>query len=169
MNRRKAREQSSERSTANSNVRRQPVQSSWPDLTCFGCGPANPEGLHLESYLSADGTALEATFNPRPVHTAGVASVAYGGLIASLIDCNSIWTAMTFRSLADGRLLDDPPAVRYVTGTLSVEYHRTTPLDEPIHLRSWVEGDVGRRTIVRTELGAGGEVTATGEVLAVAI
>ena len=158
-----------ERTIPDSNGQRRPVQSSWPDLTCFGCGSANPEGLHLQSYLSTDGTALEATFTPRPIHTAGVANVAYGGLIASLVDCNSIWTAMTFRNLSEGLSAFDPPAVRYVTGRLSVEYRRPTPLDEPIHLRSWVDGDVGRKSLVRTELGPPGDVTATGEVLAVAI
>lgn len=154
------------------NAAGQPVQHTTPELTCFGCGPANHAGLGLESHLTEDESTLTATFTPRPVHTAGMENVLYGGLIASLIDCNSIWAAMVFRNLADGRGPDDPPAVSYVTGELNVEYRRPTPTDEPIFLRSWIEGDrddLGKKVRVTTELGTADEVTAIGDVLAIAI
>lgn len=163
-------------------IGRRAVQDTWPALTCWGCGPANPEGLRLRSYASPDGRTLAATFRPRSAFDSGWAGVAYGGLLASLVDCNSIWTAMVARNRADGLPPDAPPAVRYVTSRLSVDYLRPTPLDRPIHVRSRVDGPVGRRTRVLTELGPVGrsttaidprdpvdEPTATGEVLAVAV
>lgn len=149
-----------------------PVQHTTPELTCFGCGPANHEGLNLESYLTDDGSALEATFDPRPVHTAGMENVMYGGLVASLIDCNSIWAAMVFRNLADGRGPADPPAVSYVTGELNVTYQQPTPLDEPIVVRSWIDedrDDLGKKVRVKTTLGPAGDVSAIGDVLAISI
>ncbi|MFC7045858.1 PaaI family thioesterase [Halobacteriaceae archaeon GCM10025711] len=145
------------------------VQDSWPGLTCYGCGPSNDEGLRLKSYLTADGDALVATFEPRRAFNAGVADAMYGGLVASLVDCNSIWAAMTFRNIADGRARDAVPGTAYVTGRLSVEYLRPTPLDRPIVVRSWVEGEAGKTARVLTELGPAGQVTARGEVVAVAI
>jgi hypothetical protein len=161
------------------------VQDAWPELTCFGCGPSNPVGHRLKSRLSADETSIVAVFDPKPEHNSGAPNVMYGGLVASLVDCNSIWAAMVFRNLADGRSHLDPPATAYVTGELSVKYVAPTPLDRPVRVESWVEGDVGRRTRVVTELGpvaddasatTGGsgddedfEVTARGDVDAVAV
>ena len=25
-------------------------QDVWPALTCYGCGPGNPDGLHIKSF-----------------------------------------------------------------------------------------------------------------------
>jgi acyl-coenzyme A thioesterase PaaI-like protein len=144
-----------------------PVQASWPDLTCYGCGPANDVGFHLKSYLGDEGDTLVATVYPDEVFNSGAPNVMYGGHIASLIDCHSIWTAITFAYLADGRQLGSSPRITYVTGELCVDYLSPTPLDQPIELTAWVDGDPGKHALVTTELGPENEVTATGEVLAV--
>jgi hypothetical protein len=147
----------------------EPVQAAWPHNTCYGCGQSNPDGHQLESYLADDGEALVATFDPEPTHAAGYPDVAYGGLLASLVDCHSIWTAMTFRYMEESReLLDDDPLRMYVTGELTTRYLAPTPLDEPIHLRAWVDGDVGRKTTVVCEAGPeGGDPTVEAEATAV--
>jgi hypothetical protein len=41
-----------------------------PDGSCFGCGPANKDGLQLKSYRQDDGTVV-ATITPEPKHEAG--------------------------------------------------------------------------------------------------
>lgn len=146
-----------------------PVQHSWPDLTCFGCGPANEDGVHLESYLGPDDETLVATVDPEDRFTSGAPNVMYGGHVASLVDCHSVWTAITFAYLAADRPLGSDPRIEYVTGRLSVDYRAPTPLDEPIHLTARPEGDVGRKATIRTELGPEGETTATGEVVAVRV
>lgn len=139
-----------------------PVQASWPELTCYGCGPANPDGLHVESYVASDGRTLVATVEPSDAF-----NVVPG--VASVVDCNSIWAAMTFASPFDARPPDGPPAARYVTAELRVSYLKPTPLGVPLEVRSWVDGDVGRRVRVLTEVGPPGDVTATGEVVAVRV
>ncbi|WP_136591350.1 PaaI family thioesterase [Salinigranum halophilum] len=146
-----------------------PVQTSWPDLTCYGCGPANEVGLHLESYLGEDGETLVATVQPDEIFNSGAPNVMYGGHIASLIDCHSIWTAIVFAYIAENRQLGSSPRIAYVTGELCVDYLAPTPLDRPIELTAWVDGDPGKRTRVKSELGLEDEITATGEVLAVRI
>jgi len=146
-----------------------PVQSSWPELTCWGCGPANDEGLHLESYLGADGETLVATVEPDDVFDSGSPNVMHGGHVASLLDCHSIWTAITFAYEVADRPLGSDPRIAYVTGELSIDFRRPTPLDEPVHLTAWVDGGVDRRTTVRSQLGPAGEVTASGEVEAVRV
>jgi hypothetical protein len=146
-----------------------PVQHSWPDLTCFGCGPANEAGFQIESYLGPDGETLVARVTPDTRFTSGAPNVAWGGYVASLVDCHSVWTAIAFAHEAEGRPLGSEPRIEYVTGSLSVDYRAPTPLDEPIHLRSWVDGDVGRTATVRSEVGPEGETTAEGEVVAVRV
>jgi hypothetical protein len=146
-----------------------PLQDVWLDATCFGCGPGNPEGLHIKSYWSEDGRFVIATHHPHARYNAGFSNVMYGGLVASLIDCHSIWTAIAFAYRAEGRPHGSPPAITYVTGQLTVKYLKPTPLDQPIHLKAWVEGEIGRKMRVLCELGIEGLVTATGDVIAVRI
>lgn len=147
----------------------EPVQAAWPELTCWGCGPANEDGIHLESYVAEDGETLVATVEPDAVFDAGAPDVMYGGHVASLVDCHSIWTAITFAYEAEERPLGSDPRIAYVTGDLRVEFNRPTPLDRPVHLAARIAGDVGTRTTVRSEVGPEGQVTATGEVTAVRV
>jgi acyl-coenzyme A thioesterase PaaI-like protein len=123
----------------------------------------------LKSYRSKNGETLVATVDPQDMFTSGAPNVMYGGHIASLIDCHSIWTAITFAYAAENRLLGSSPRIAYVTGKLSVNYLEPTPLDQPIHLTAWVDGEVGRKTLVRSELGPESEPTATGEVLTIRV
>jgi len=60
-------------------------ESLYPELTCFGCGHANPRGCHLRSY--ADGDVTVAEFNPRPEHDNRFGFVN-GGIIATVLDCH---------------------------------------------------------------------------------
>lgn len=148
----------------------EPVQAAWPDNTCYGCGQANPEGFQLESYLAPDRDALVATFDPEPTHAAGYPEFAYGGLLASLVDCHSLWTALTFRYEAEGRTLLSDPLHMYVTGELTTKYLAPTPLDEPIALEAWVDGDVGEKIQVVCEVRSeGGDPTVRAEQTAVEV
>ena len=60
------------------------IQDHYPPkfAHCFGCGPANPHGLKLNSYLRGDHT--EARFTPDSRYSGGVPDNVYGGMIASL-------------------------------------------------------------------------------------
>jgi hypothetical protein len=134
-----------------------------PEGTCFGCGPANPDGLKIKSYWSDDGQYVVANFRPAERFTSGLRNALYGGLIASLIDCHSNWTAMAFGYKAEGREPGSLPLIASVTASLGVKYLKPTPMDAPLWLRAWVEGEVGRRTRVICELGWQDTVTATGD------
>lgn len=58
----------------------------WPENTCFGCGPANEEGLQLRSFPTADGVV--ATWQPKRHHSAHP-GVLCGGVIGTLLDCHT--------------------------------------------------------------------------------
>lgn len=145
-----------------------PVQDSWPDLSCFGCGPGNEKGLQFKSYRVPDELALEGTVQP-PERFRVLPGVVYGGYLASVIDCNSMWTAMTFASPADARPPENKPAAAYATAELAVEYHETTPLGVPLEITSRVADDIGRSVHVETEIVADGTLRVSGHVTAVRV
>jgi hypothetical protein len=140
-----------------------------PNGTCYGCGSANPDGLHIKSYWSDDGQFVVASFDPPTKYSSGFKDAMYGGLVASLIDCHSNWTAMAFGYKAEGREPGTLPLVTSVTGSLGIKYLKPTPMTQTIHLKAWVEGEIGRKTRVLCELGTGDTVTALGDSIFVRI
>jgi len=141
-------------------------QDHYPENVshCYGCGRLNGHGHQIKTAWDGDETVTRYT--PRPYETA-VPGFAYGGLIASLIDCHSTGTAAAAMYRQEGRGLDTLPAYRFVTGSLHVDYLQPTPIDGPIEIRGRVKEIKGRKVIVETSVLAGGVVTARGEVVAV--
>lgn len=100
-----------------------------PGTTCFGCGPANPKGLRLRSYLG-DGDQTVAEFTPWSEHDNGLGYLN-GGIICTVLDCHSA-TPMMVRAEELG--LFEAGLLPYVTAGLDVRYLRPTPLGGPLHL-----------------------------------
>lgn len=125
-----------------------------PGLQCFGCGPANPQGLHLESFEQGDG--LVAHFKPQPHHLA-FPGVVNGGIIGALLDCHSNWAATI--ALKQARGLDHPPST--VTADFHVKMRKPTPLDSVLDLEARAVSIEGDKVTVEATLAAGGVVTAT--------
>ena len=105
-----------------------------PELTCFGCGPANANGLRLRSFPGPDGAT--ATFTPWPEHDNGLGYLN-GGIISTVLDCHS---AAAVLDEADRRGWGPLPgaSLAYVTAGLDVRYLRPAPLTEPVTLRAVV-------------------------------
>lgn len=141
-------------------------QDYYPDDVshCYGCGRLNPQGYQIKSFW--DGDESVCFFTPKPYHTAFPGYV-YGGLIASLIDCHSTGTAAAAAYRAQGRPMDTEPALRYVTGSLHVDYLQPTPIGVPLEVRGVVKEIKGRKVRISTTLSADGRVCARGEVIAV--
>jgi acyl-coenzyme A thioesterase PaaI-like protein len=128
-----------------------------PQGRCFGCGPANPDGLHVRSFPSADDPAtVIAEWTPEPRYEA-FEGVVNGGIIGALLDCHSNWTATYHLMRARGA--DRPPTT--VTLDYAVRFRRPTPSGEPIRLSAHVVEAADDRATVEASLEAGGEVTAT--------
>ncbi|MDP4979059.1 MAG: PaaI family thioesterase [Desulfobacterales bacterium] len=143
-------------------------QDYYPDYSshCYGCGRLNSAGLQIKSYW--DGEESVCRFDPKPYHTA-IPGFVYGGLIASLIDCHSTGTASAAAYRAEGRAMDTDPPLRFLTAALHVDYLRPTPIDGPLEVRARVKEIKGRKVVVSSQLLAGGEVCARGEVVAVQV
>jgi acyl-coenzyme A thioesterase PaaI-like protein len=141
-------------------------QDTYPDdvAVCYGCGKLNEHGHRIKSYWDGDETVCR--FDPQPYHTA-MEGYVYGGLIASLIDCHSTGTAAAAKYREQGREMDTEPALRFVTGSLHVDYLRPTPIGTTLEVRGRVKLIKGRKVVVESELSADGRVCARGEVVAV--
>ncbi|UCH60158.1 MAG: PaaI family thioesterase [Anaerolineales bacterium] len=143
-------------------------QDYYPDYSshCYGCGRLNEYGHHIKSYW--DGDEAVCHFKPQPYHTA-IPGYVYGGLIASLIDCHGTGTAAAAAYRQEGRTMDSQPPLRFLTGTLHVEYLRPTPIDTILEVRARVKEIKGRKVVISEELVAEGQVCARGEVVAIQV
>lgn len=133
-----------------------------PNGVCFGCGPANPQGIQIKSHWAEDGKHVIATVTPDPKFT-GWPDLVYGGFLAMVTDCHSNWTAIAHHYRAENREPGHSPRIQCVTGQLGVRYLKPTPMGVPLHLSAWVEGEVGRKTRVLCEIRANDQVTVTGD------
>jgi acyl-coenzyme A thioesterase PaaI-like protein len=139
-------------------IERRSIQEAlYPQLMCFGCGPANPHGLHLHSY--ADGERVVAEFTPWPEHDNGTGFLN-GGIISTVLDCHGGAVAMHegaqrgWTSPADG-------SIPFVTAGFDVRFLRPTPLDRTIHLVGWAERVDAGEIVVHTQIEADDKVRAT--------
>lgn len=107
----------------------------FPDLPCFGCGPANEKGLRLKSYDRDDGTAV-ALFTPWPEHDNGLGYLN-GGIIATVLDCHSA-AVVTHAAYSRGWPALPGAALPFVTAGLDVQYLRPAPLTETVSLTARV-------------------------------
>jgi acyl-coenzyme A thioesterase PaaI-like protein len=141
-------------------------QDYYPDNVahCYGCGAQNTHGHQIKTYW--DGDESVTRYQPEPYHTS-VPGFAYGGLIASLIDCHSTGTAAAAMYRSEGRSMDTLPAFRFVTGSLHVDYLKPTPITSALEIRGRVKEIKGRKVIVETTVLVDGIATARGEVVAV--
>jgi hypothetical protein len=102
------------------------IQASlYPDLTCFGCGHANPDGFHLRSYR--DGELTVATFTPRPDHDNGFGSFN-GGITSIVLDCHTAAVGMCEAQRRDWKA-DDGAPVPFIAAGFDVRFLRPTPSD----------------------------------------
>jgi acyl-coenzyme A thioesterase PaaI-like protein len=125
-----------------------------PKSICFGCGPANAQGLHIRSFLSGD--ELVASWQPSPHHQA-FPGVLNGGIVGALLDCHSNWAA-TYHLMTKAGASQAPCTV---TADFHVTLRRPTPVDGPVHLKARVVESTDDRAIVEATLEAGGKVCAT--------
>lgn len=135
----------------------QAAQDEWaPSSICFGCGPANEQGLRIKSHWEGD--VFIARFTPEPHHQA-FPGVLSGGIIGTLLDCHSNWCAST--TLKREKKLERAPET--VTAEYSVKLRRPCPADVELILRARpTDIDTERdRVVVDAEIEANGKTQAT--------
>ena len=126
----------------------------WPEGTCYGCGPANDKGLRVRSVVQGEDVIAE--WMPQPYHAA-FPGVLSGGIIGTLLDCHSNWTAAWTLMRATG--VERPPCT--VTADYHVRLLRPTPTAGPVMLRAHAVETQPDRAVIEATLAAAGVVTAT--------
>ena len=110
---------------------------------CFGCGAWNENGLRIMSYW--DGEDSVCVFDPKTHHAAMPPDVMNGGIIAAVIDCHSVCTAIADAYRRVGREIGEGPVLWYATGSSARQLPQAHPRCGPDyrananHPRRWQE------------------------------
>jgi acyl-coenzyme A thioesterase PaaI-like protein len=129
---------------------------------CFGCGPANAEGLHVRSFVQGDDVIAE--WKPEKRHQA-YPGILNGGIIGVLLDCHCNWTAAY--NLMKRAHADRPPVT--VTAEYAIKLLRPTPSNETVRLRAGPMELTDNRATIEGTLEAGGKICATCRGIFVAV
>ncbi len=97
---------------------------------CFGCGPANPIGLHLEFMLAEDRSVVCLVSIPDTFE--GPRGFVHGGIIATLLDETMSKAVRSHNVVA-------------MTRHMEVDYRRPVPSCSPIRLEGRLYHHEGRK------------------------
>jgi uncharacterized protein (TIGR00369 family) len=124
---------------------------------CFGCGPSNPQGLHLTFTTETSPTVITTTqVNLTRLHE-GPRGFIHGGIIATLLD-----EVMS--------KLNRPLGVLAVTRNLNIDYLHPCPLFEPLTLTGRHIRREGRKLFHQAEISnAQGKLLARAQGLFIAL
>jgi acyl-coenzyme A thioesterase PaaI-like protein len=135
-----------------------------PRNMCFGCGVANPEGLHIRSFLKDSDGEIVAEWKPQKKYEA-FTGVLNGGIIGTLLDCHCNWTAAYYLMKRAGE--SHPPCT--VTAEYAIKLLRPTPTNDRVFLSARVVEITDDRATVEGPLSAAGKVCATCRGIFVAV
>lgn len=141
-------------------------QDHMPGNVCFGCGRNNHQGLKISSYWEGDESVC--TWESQEKYQ-GWKGILNGGILATLIDCHTMCTAMAATYQAENRTMESEPIYRYATGTISVKYLKPTSNTKPIELRAKVTEIKGRKVVMSCIAKSNGQITAEAEVIAIRV
>ena len=133
---------------------------------CFGCGIQNPDGLQIKSFWEGDESVC--IWQSEEKHH-GWANLMNGGVIATVIDCHCMGTAMAAAYQAEDRNLDTLPEYRYATGTMNIKYLKPTSNLVPIEVRTKITEIKGKKTVMTCQVFSEGEQTVSAEVIAIRV
>ncbi|PIB36048.1 thioesterase superfamily [Reichenbachiella sp. 5M10] len=147
-------------------IRKKYFQDFMPENVCFGCGTSNADGLHVKSYW--EGSESVCHWDSQTKYH-GWANLMNGGVMATLIDCHCMCTAMAYAYQEESRELGSSPEYRYATGTLSVKYLKPTSNNDTVELRARVLEVKGKKTVLKCDFYCLGEKTAEADVVAIRV
>jgi uncharacterized protein (TIGR00369 family) len=91
-----------------------------PENKCFGCGGANPRGMHLTFEQDDATNRIRGNFRLGPEYQGG-ANFIHGGIIATVLD-EVMGKVCRFRN------------ARAVTAELTIEYLKPVPIDADLEI-----------------------------------
>ncbi|NLX18131.1 MAG: PaaI family thioesterase [Desulfobulbus sp.] len=101
--------------------------------TCFGCGAHNPVGLHMEFFTDNERVY---SFISIPGAMAGWDQTAHGGIVSTILDEIMGWSVIyLLRKIG-------------VTKTMTVTFHKPTPVEQPLTVTGSIEEIVSEREVL---------------------
>jgi uncharacterized protein (TIGR00369 family) len=97
---------------------------------CFGCGPANQNGMHLEFLLAEDGSLVSSPVIPNTFE--GPPGYVHGGIIATLLD-EAMSKAVRAKASAS------------MTRRMEIDYLLPVPSESPLRIEGRVVRNEGRK------------------------
>lgn len=156
----------------NKNLQKIAIQNTYGDRFqhCWGCGPQNNVGLHLQSFPSEDGMTCICQVTPNRFYTGGVPNNLFGGMIAVIFDCHGTASAAWFAHHNMGQSLTEDTVIgRFVTARLEIDYKTPAPIGELVTVVSRVEEITERKVIVLMEMIVDDKIRATARMVAVKV
>ncbi len=125
-----------------------------PQSVCFGCGPANPDGLHIKSVAHYENVV--SYWKPSDKYNA-FGGVLSGGIVSTLLDCHSNFSAAYHLMLYRNQTVLIPS----VTSEYKVRFKRPTPINSLLYIVSKPLIVTENYAIVISQIVADGKITAT--------
>ena len=135
---------------------------------CFGCGPFNEGGLNVKSCWLNETEAI-CHFQPQAHHCAAPTKFLNGGVVATVIDCHCICTAIAYAYKKGGREIGRGEPIWYATSGLTIEYKRPVPIDQQVTLKAQVTVEKEKTLTVACQLEAGDKICASATVIAASV
>ena len=115
------------------------------------------------------GMASICNWQPASHHMAGPKQVLNGGIIATIIDCHCVCTAIAAAYREESREIGSDPKLLYVTGALNLKYLRPTPIKDEVLLRAQLRAVDEKKTTLTCSLFANQKETVQAEVVAMKV
>ncbi len=127
---------------------------TYPEGMCYGCGPANPIGLHLRSFPEGDTVVADVVIPASHQNGYGIAN---GGVVTTLLDCHT--GAVLVNELHGYDWTGPPP---FLTFHLDVGLKRPTPIETPLRITGHLAERKSVELVVAAEIiDPDGKTTAT--------
>jgi acyl-coenzyme A thioesterase PaaI-like protein len=107
-----------------------------------------------------------AQWTPNEDFAAGPRHFLNGGIIATLLDCHGVCTAIANAYQRDERSIGSEPEIWYATVSMLVEYLRPVAIDSSVELSAHVSAHEDRLTTVDCVLSSGEKERARASVRA---
>lgn len=141
-------------------------QEHLEDNICFGCGNQNPDGLQIKSYWEDDESVC--IWNSSEKYQ-GWPNVMNGGIMATVIDCHCMNTAMAAAYKQENRSLNSEPKYRYATGTMNIKYLKPTSNNAPLEVRAKVTEITNKKVVLNCITLSEGVKTSEALVIAIRV
>jgi len=141
-------------------------QDYMPGNICFGCGKDHPEGLRIKSYWEDDKAVC--IWHSEPKYQ-GWKGLMHGGILAAIVDCHCMCSALAASYRAEKRAMDTHPQYRFATGTMTIKYTAPTSNDHPVKVVAEVVEIKGKKITLSFKCYSQNTVSAEGEVIAIRV